>query len=184
MQCLDNLHCFPELKSTQQNHLKCFEKGQLSFMQCMTCKWHGKSLFETMRMRTGVWVCTYESWVRSVAWRFSLCVSRSIRSEPWSAVRELWEKHTQAAGCHFRRSIPIRDTHSYSAVKMLFFFREILPQFIPTNGSLHTSKSYGCLNGCTAHMYTLADTQGTHKHKQTHKEPCQGKRDQLPLQAW
>lgn len=66
-----------------------------------------------------------------------------------------------------------------------FFFREILPQFIPTNGSLHTSKSYGCLNGCSAHMYTLVDGHtGTHKHKQTHKESCQGKRDQLPLQAW
>lgn len=38
-----------------------------------------------------------------------------------------------------------------------------MPQFIPTNGSLHTSKSYGCLNGCSAHTYTLADRH-THTH--------------------
>lgn len=87
------------------------------------------------------------------------------------------------------------ETHAaIQPLKCFFFFsfsfREILPQFIPTNGSLHTSKSYGCLNGCSAHTYTLADrhththTRRAHKHKQTHKEPCQGKRDQLPLQAW
>lgn len=39
---------------------------------------------------------TYESWVRSAAWRFSLCIRRSIRSEPWSVVRELGERHTDS----------------------------------------------------------------------------------------
>lgn len=148
-------------------------------MQCMVCT--GKPWF-MMLCVSG----TYESWVRSAAWRFSLCVSRSIRSEPWSVVRELGEgTDTHRAGRQVQMSTPVRDTCSYSAIKMPFFFfffeREILTQFIPTHGSLHTSKSYGCLNGS---MYTHADRHTRHTHKQTHKEPCQGRRDQLPLQAW
>lgn len=96
--------------------------------------------------------------------------SASVSDAPWGPSPghwwESWGRNTQRAGRHIWRFIPIEDTCSHSVVKMLFF-RQILPQFILTNGSLHTSKSYGCLNGCTAHMYTPADRHtGTHKHKQ------------------
>lgn len=117
-----------------------------------------------------MWGGTYESWVRSAAWRFSLCVSLSIRSEPWSAVRELW-----GGGTHRQLGVTFGGPYPYkihAAIQPLkcYFFREILPQFIPTNGSLHTSKSHGCLNGCTAHVYTLVDRHTQARRTQTNTQ--------------
>lgn len=168
--------CFPKLKGTKQNCFKYFKCGHLSFMLCIACK-------------SNWWQCVCCVSVHTIAgWGLQREGSASVSDAPWGPSPghwwESWGRNTETAGRHIWRSIPIQDTRSHSAVKMLFF-RQILPQFIPTNGSLHTSKSYGCLNGCTAHMYTPADRYtGTHKHKQIHKSLCQGKRDQLPLQAW
>lgn len=104
------------------------------------------------------------------------CVEVQPLRQPLHQVRALvsgegagGETHRQL-GVTFEGPCPYRDTRSYSAVKMLFF-REILPQFIPTNGSLHTSKSYGCLNGWTAHMCTL--TERHTRHAQTRQTNTQ-----------
>ncbi len=102
--------------------------------------------------------------MRSAAWRFSLCVSRSIRSEAWSLVRELERETCRQLGITLRGPYPC-DKHTVIQLLKSYFFREIQPQFIPTNGSLHTSKNYGCLNGSTAHMYTHAGRHtNTNKH--------------------
>lgn len=79
------------------------------------------------------------------------CVEVQLLRQPLHQVRALVSSEgaggeTETAGRHIRSPISIRETCSYSSVKMLFF-RDTLPQFRPTNGSLHTSKDYGRLSG-------------------------------------
>lgn len=175
---------FPGLKGTKQKRFKCFKCVQLPCVLCMACKLRGKPLFVTIWVCAG-WLCLYVRELGEVCGvevqplRQSLHQVQALVSGEGAGE----ETHRQL-GVTFGGPFPCRIHVAVQPLKC-YFFREILPQFISTNGSLHTSKSYGCLNGCTAHMYTPEDRHtGMHKHKQTHKASCQGKRDQLPLQAW
>lgn len=155
-------------------------------MRCMACKLQGKSLFVTM------WVCiwgacvfTYESWVRSAAWRFSLCVSRSIRSEPWSAVRELGERHTDSWASRLKVHAHTEIHAAIQPLKCYFLGRYCHNSYSQMGHCTQAKATVVWMDELHTCAHSQRDTQGTHKHdKQTHKEPCQGRRDQLPLQAW
>lgn len=156
---------------------------QLSFMERMACKRQCKWLFLTMWVRLWDVVHTRAGWGlrRGGSASASAAPSGPSPGQWWGS----WGRNTQTDRRHkFGGPYPCKMHAAIQPLKCNFF-REMQPQFIPTNGSLHKSKSYSCLNGCTAHMYTLIDRHtARHKHKQKHKELCRGKRDQLPLQAW
>lgn len=104
------------------------------------------------------------------------CVDVQPLRQPLHQVRALVIGEGAGGGTHrqvgVKFAVPYltRDACSYSSVKMLFFFfREIVPQFIPTNGLLHTSSSYGCLNGCAAQMHTHPDRHTTHTQTNTQR---------------
>lgn len=161
---------FLGLKGTKQKRFKCFKCGQLSCVLCMACKLQGKSLFVTMRVWAG-YVCLY---VRELS---EICgVEIQPLRQSLHQVQALVSGEGAGGETHRQQSITFGGPYPYkihAAIQPLkcYFFREILQQFIPTNGSLHTSKSYGCLNECTAHMYTTKDRHtGKHKRKHTHTQ--------------
>lgn len=187
MQCLVNLHSV-SLSSKAQNKTVSNALNLANYPLCniwfLNCKYISfESLFVTG------WVCTgcFCLHIRELDEICSMEV-QPLR-QPLHEVIALVSGEGAEGETHRQLGITFGGLYPYkihAAIQVLkcYFFREILPQFIPTNGSLHTSKSFGCLNGCTAHMCTTADAHtGTCKHKKTHKALCQGKRDQLPLQA-
>lgn len=74
--------------------------------------------------------------MRSAAWRFSLCVSRSIRSEPWSVVRELGGRHT-----HTQSWPSGSGVHALTRYVQLLSHLNASSSFLERNtGTIHTRK--------------------------------------------